>query len=202
MGRAAQYAGDEPVRRWRAAGVETLCVVGRLYRPDVGLLRGLPLRREAACRPRRLSVQRALLGFPCPQPWQARQQSAHGDAVPDMGQDGRGSATGVAGTGRGFWRRSTPCHGTGGEGALSRWRGARRLRYPRSVGGSAAGRESPPQRGNAAAIEAASGVVGRPISRDSASPSWNSAPPAAATSKLASAEASGWGRPAPASAAA
>ena len=43
--------------------LETLCGVGRLYRPHVQLLRRLPLRSESEERPASLSVQSALLEF-------------------------------------------------------------------------------------------------------------------------------------------
>ncbi len=43
MGRGAEHDRDEPVRRSRAPRLETLCLVRRLYRPDVGLLPRLRL---------------------------------------------------------------------------------------------------------------------------------------------------------------
>ncbi len=66
MGRSAQHRGDEPVCRWRRGGIQALCLVRGLYRPDVGLLRRLHLPGEGPDRPEGLPLQPALLAFPGP----------------------------------------------------------------------------------------------------------------------------------------
>lgn len=56
----------KPVRRWRPAGVETLCGERRVHQPHVRLLQRLRLRSEAAHRPQGLSIQCSVLGFHIP----------------------------------------------------------------------------------------------------------------------------------------